>query len=211
VVEGLTRRTVSPTQKAPREAGRSISVAGVINAGCYCRARGLLGWSETELAISAGLSLPTVKRYETGGAKVSEDAAAKMVSALEAAGVIFVEENGHSPGVRLRKGQPEGNSAMTLIEFLNAVSLYEKTELWSKGIHVPGQALPRFGFTLVGVDRTGFHLMLDDGKMLGSIQWREGGAHYDPPLQHGRSSGPVDPEHLNQWVSLAYVRSLSAP
>jgi len=177
-----------------------------------CRATlALLDWSRDELAAKSGAALRTIVDFERG-ARVPRDSTFHAIrTALEAAGVIFVEENGHGPGARLRKGQPEGNNAMTLIEFLNAVSLYEKTELWSKGIRVPGQALPRFGFTLVGVDRTGFHLMLDDGKMLGSIQWREGGAHYDPPLQHGRSSGPVDPEHLNQWVSLAYVRSLSAP
>ena len=67
-------------------------------------ARGLLGWSQTELGKRAGLSLPTVKRVETGkGARVSEKARAKLQSALEAAGVIFIEENGGGPGVRLRK------------------------------------------------------------------------------------------------------------
>ena len=69
-------------------------------------ARGLLGWSQTALASAAGLSEPTIKRYETArGARVSEDAVAKMVAALEAAGVIFVEENGEGPGVRLRKAK----------------------------------------------------------------------------------------------------------
>jgi hypothetical protein len=29
---------------------------------------------------------------------------AKLRTALEAAGVVFVAENGHGPGVRLRKG-----------------------------------------------------------------------------------------------------------
>jgi transcriptional regulator with XRE-family HTH domain len=67
-------------------------------------ARGLLGWSQSELAAAAGLSLPTVKRFETGsGAKVSDDAVASMRKALETAGVIFVDENGEGPGVRLRK------------------------------------------------------------------------------------------------------------
>jgi transcriptional regulator with XRE-family HTH domain len=65
-------------------------------------ARGLLGWSQTELARAAGLSEPTIKRFETGLAKVSEAAIAKMIAALEAAGVEFT--NGGEPGVRLRKG-----------------------------------------------------------------------------------------------------------
>jgi transcriptional regulator with XRE-family HTH domain len=67
-------------------------------------ARGLLGWSQTELGQRAGLSLPTVKRVETGkGARVSEEARTKLQNALEAAGVIFIQENGGGPGVRLRK------------------------------------------------------------------------------------------------------------
>jgi transcriptional regulator with XRE-family HTH domain len=64
-------------------------------------ARGLLGWSQTELAKAAGLSEPTVKRFETGLANVSTAAIGKMVAALEAAGVEFT--NGNQPGVRLKK------------------------------------------------------------------------------------------------------------
>ena len=75
-------------------------------------ARGLLGWSQTVLATGAGLALQTVIRLETGrGARVSTEAAAKMVAALEAAGIIFVEENGEGPGVRLKK-QRGGNGSI---------------------------------------------------------------------------------------------------
>ena len=66
-------------------------------------ARGLLGWSQTQLANAAGLSLPTVIRYETGGAKVSQEAVDKMRAALESAGVVFVDENGGGAGIRLKK------------------------------------------------------------------------------------------------------------
>jgi transcriptional regulator with XRE-family HTH domain len=67
-------------------------------------ARGLLGWSQTELARRAELSLPTVKRFEAGtGLRVSEEAVDKMQRALEAGGVDFIEENGGGPGVRLRR------------------------------------------------------------------------------------------------------------
>jgi transcriptional regulator with XRE-family HTH domain len=67
-------------------------------------ARGLLGWSQTQLASAAKLSEPTIKRFETGrGAKVSEVAVGKMRAALEAAGVEFIAENGGGAGVRLRK------------------------------------------------------------------------------------------------------------
>jgi transcriptional regulator with XRE-family HTH domain len=68
-------------------------------------ARGLLGWSQTELARRAGLSLPTVKRFEAGtGKRVSDEAIDRLQGALETAGVVFIEENGSGgPGVRLRK------------------------------------------------------------------------------------------------------------
>jgi transcriptional regulator with XRE-family HTH domain len=67
-------------------------------------ARGLLGWSQTDLALRAGLSLPTVKRLEAGfGPRVSDDARAKLHRALEVAGIEFIDENGGGPGVRLKK------------------------------------------------------------------------------------------------------------
>lgn len=67
-------------------------------------ARGLLGWSQSKLAERAGLSLPTVKRVEgDAGPRVSDVARTKLRSALESAGVEFIEENGGGPGVRLRK------------------------------------------------------------------------------------------------------------
>ena len=69
-----------------------------------CGARGLLGWSQSELASRAGLSLPTVRRLETGvGARVSDDARNKVQRALELGGITFISENGGGPGVRLRK------------------------------------------------------------------------------------------------------------
>ena len=71
-------------------------------------ARALLGWSQTNLAQRAGMSLPTVKRFETGrGANVSPEARQALQAALETAGVEFT--NGDAPGVRLharKRGKP---------------------------------------------------------------------------------------------------------
>ena len=67
-------------------------------------ARGLLGWSQSELASRAGLSLPTVKRVESEfGPRVSDDARAKLQGALEAGGIQFLDEDGGGAGVRFRK------------------------------------------------------------------------------------------------------------
>jgi hypothetical protein len=47
----------------------------------------------------------TVKRAEgSGQPPASAEAVQAIRAALEAAGVIFVAENGDGPGVRLRKG-----------------------------------------------------------------------------------------------------------
>ena len=84
----------------PKTVKRMSSVAQIRGA------RGLLGWSQAKLADAAELSEPTVKRFETGIAKVSESSVQKMVAALEAAGVEFISENGGGAGVRLRKPAP---------------------------------------------------------------------------------------------------------
>jgi transcriptional regulator with XRE-family HTH domain len=67
-------------------------------------ARALVGWSQTEVAEAAGLSIPTVKRAEAdGGIRVSQDAMVAIAGVLRKAGVEFIAENGGGPGVRLRK------------------------------------------------------------------------------------------------------------
>ena len=69
-------------------------------------ARALVGWSQTDVAIGAGLSVPTVKRAEAeGGIRVSEDAMLAIGNALKKAGVEFIAENGGGAGVRLRKAK----------------------------------------------------------------------------------------------------------
>lgn len=69
-------------------------------------ARGLLGWSQTDLAKAAGRSLPTIKRLEReseDGPTVSDDVREAVQKALEKAGIEFIPENGGGAGVRLAK------------------------------------------------------------------------------------------------------------
>ena len=68
-------------------------------------ARALLAWSQEHMAEKSGVSIPTVKRLESedGALGGRADTGARIIAALEAAGVIFVEENGDGPGVRLKK------------------------------------------------------------------------------------------------------------
>ena len=66
-------------------------------------ARRLLGWSKSDLARHVGVSTTTVWVFEAGKPKPSALNLDLVCEALESAGVIFVEENGEGPGVRLRK------------------------------------------------------------------------------------------------------------
>jgi transcriptional regulator with XRE-family HTH domain len=68
-------------------------------------ARAALNWTVRELAEAAQVHRNTIKNIETG--KYAGDAAtlAAIEAALKRAGVVFIEENGGGPGVRLRKRQ----------------------------------------------------------------------------------------------------------
>lgn len=68
-------------------------------------ARALAGVSQAELADTANISVPTLRRMEAseGLAAGLANNVAAVRRALETAGVIFIAENGQGPGVRLRK------------------------------------------------------------------------------------------------------------
>ncbi|MDF3606210.1 helix-turn-helix transcriptional regulator [Paracoccus sp. DMF-8] len=65
--------------------------------------RSLISMTQTELAKAAGLGQSTVIDFEKERRVVSDQAIAAIRGALESAGVIFIDENGEGPGVRLRK------------------------------------------------------------------------------------------------------------
>ena len=69
-----------------------------------CRAaRGLLDWTQEELAERAGVSRGTVRGFENGRHELHRGSAAVIRGALEAAGVVLLDANGEAgPGVRLR-------------------------------------------------------------------------------------------------------------
>lgn len=70
-------------------------------------ARAALGLTVRDLAELAGVSHDTIVRFE-GGSDLKPRTVEAIQRALEAAGVIFVDENGEGPGVRLKKkSEPE--------------------------------------------------------------------------------------------------------
>ena len=71
-------------------------------------ARGLLGWSQNELAEAARVGLSTIRRMEAsnGPLRGTAENVWKVQKALEEAGVIFINEDELGPGVRLREPTP---------------------------------------------------------------------------------------------------------
>jgi transcriptional regulator with XRE-family HTH domain len=65
--------------------------------------RGLLSWSQQELATAASVGLSTVRDLETGRRAVSAEMLDAIRNALESAGVDFIEENGGGVGARLAR------------------------------------------------------------------------------------------------------------
>jgi transcriptional regulator with XRE-family HTH domain len=72
-------------------------------------ARGLLEWSQEELAARSNLGLSTIRDFEKGRRVPTINNLEAIKRAIEAAGVEFIAENGGGPGVRLkRKGKAKG-------------------------------------------------------------------------------------------------------
>lgn len=62
-------------------------------------ARALLNWSQAELSLRSGVSEPTIKRLESpdkGALGGREETTSKLVTALENAGIQFIDDGrGH--------------------------------------------------------------------------------------------------------------------
>jgi len=71
-------------------------------------ARALLGLDQRQLAVKAGLSVPTIQRMESseGLIRGNVDSLMKLINALDMAGIMLIEPGMESPaagrGVRLR-------------------------------------------------------------------------------------------------------------
>ena len=71
-----------------------------------CRAaRGLISWSQQDLARAARIGIVTVHQLEVGVSQPRRATLDVIRRAFESAGIEFIDENGGGPGVRLRKRQ----------------------------------------------------------------------------------------------------------
>ncbi len=68
-----------------------------------CRAaRALLGWNQDELAKAAKVAVNTLRSFESGKSLPVTNNLDAIQASLEAAGVLFIPENGGGAGLRLR-------------------------------------------------------------------------------------------------------------
>ena len=65
----------------------------------------MLNISREELAQVAGVAERTISDFEAGRRRPIPATLSAIRSALERAGIQFVEENGGGPGVRLKRGR----------------------------------------------------------------------------------------------------------
>lgn len=70
-----------------------------------CRAaRGLLKWTQEELAVRSGVGAPAIINFEGGKTSPHKATLKVLRETCEKAGVIFIESDTEAgPGVRLRK------------------------------------------------------------------------------------------------------------
>ena len=69
-----------------------------------CRAaRGLLDWTQEELAENAKVSRSTIRDFENGRHCLHPSTEAQVIAALERGGALLIPSGDAGPGVRLRK------------------------------------------------------------------------------------------------------------
>ena len=88
------KRSVERQHKSERLTGAQIRSA-----------RSLVRWRAEDLARASAVGIATIRRAELidGETSMTSPNDLAVRSALEAAGVEFIDENGGGPGVRLRK------------------------------------------------------------------------------------------------------------
>ena len=80
----------------------------MITSAQFRAARGLVGWSQQELAKKAGVGTVAIHQLESGSSQPRRATLDVVRRALEAAGVQFIDENGGGAGVRLQKPTETG-------------------------------------------------------------------------------------------------------
>jgi hypothetical protein len=73
-----------------------------------CRAgRALIEWSQAQLSQSAAIDVQTIADFEKRFRSADETTRRRLRATLEAAGVVFISENGGGAGARLKFSREE--------------------------------------------------------------------------------------------------------
>jgi transcriptional regulator with XRE-family HTH domain len=89
------------------ESAYLCKISDMITASQCRAARGLIDWSQQELADRAQVGVVTVRQLEAAAHEPRRATLDVIKRCFEAAGVEFIDENGGGPGVRLRKQSSE--------------------------------------------------------------------------------------------------------
>jgi len=85
----------------------SVAIPTALTAS-QCRAgRALIEWTQQQLSQSASIDIQTVADFERRFRAIDETTRRRLRAALEAAGVVFIAENGGGAGVRLKFSRAE--------------------------------------------------------------------------------------------------------
>ncbi len=84
-----------------------MDIKKAITAAQVRAARALVGLSREDLAKAAQVALRTLADFESGARSPHRPTLSAIQRALEEAGVLFIDQNEHGPGVRLRDRQGE--------------------------------------------------------------------------------------------------------
>ncbi len=114
-----------------------------------CRAaRGLLDWTQDQLAENAQVARATIADFERHSRLPMRNNMVSIVSSLEAAGVAFIAEDGEGAGVRFRKVELE--YLKTLRERWEDLILSVKHRGKAYAVIIPHEILD-------DIDRTNYH------------------------------------------------------
>jgi hypothetical protein len=86
----------------------SIATAPTALTASQCRAgRALIEWSQAQLSQAASIDQQTIADFEKRFRSADETTRRRLRAALEAAGVVFIAENGGGAGARLKFSREE--------------------------------------------------------------------------------------------------------
>jgi transcriptional regulator with XRE-family HTH domain len=164
-----------------------------ISAGQLRAARGLLGWSQSDLAAASKVGRATIADFEAGKRDPYTRTLDELRAALEAAGVEFT--NGGQPGVRLKA------TRIAIPEGVFLAGLKQLDPILRSNAQFDGFKLLYDGPTSVR--------LLRHGQVIGEASQHNGVAFFDPGVAHeGVQETKAKVEYIfEDWAGAALRRS----